>query len=173
MGGSPFSLEAMEIRIAHAFPCTPQEYWEVTRLPTIEEEIRREAEVGMDTLERVERAGRLFERTRISPVRELPVVAQKVLGTARFTYVQEVETDPATYSTTWRVVPDILPGKVTCSGRSRVVATPAGCERIIEGDIKVGIPFVGGTAEKHVVELILKSYDRAADVIRRHLPARS
>jgi hypothetical protein len=56
-----------------------------------------------------------------------------------------------------------------CSGTSKVLPTDTGCERIIEGEIKVAIPLVGGTIEKVVFEQIEKSYDRAADVIRRHL----
>lgn len=164
----------MQIRIAHTFPCTPSEYWDATRAPGVDDEVRREAEVDITELSREDRGGgRTFERTRVSPRKELPAIAQKALGAPKFTYVQEIESDPASLSTTWKVLPDVLPGKVQCSGRSRVVPHAAGCERIIEGEIKVNLPLVGGTVEKHVLDAIMRSYDRAADVIRRHLPRRS
>lgn len=162
----------MEIRIAHRFPCSPQEYWDATHAPGVEDEMRREADVDHEVLERADRGATILERARISPRKELPAVAQKALGVARFSYVQEVELDNTQLTTRWKVLPDVMRDKVRCEGTSRVVATPDGCERIIEGEIKVGVPFIGGTIEKHIVEMIGKSYDRAADVVRRHLPGR-
>lgn len=163
----------MEIRIAHRFPCSPREYWDVTRAPGVEDEMRREADVDHEVLERRAQGAKTLERVRVTPRKELPAVMQKALGAPRFSYVQEVELDDDAMGSRWKVLPDVLADKVKCAGTSRVVATPDGCERIIEGEIKVAIPFVGGTIEKHIVDNIGKSYDRAADVVRRHLPRRA
>jgi hypothetical protein len=120
-------------------------------------------------LDRLAARGVAFTRTRVSPRKELPLLAQKALGAARFTYVQENETNDGTMTTTWRVIPDVLSDKVKCSGVSRVVDVPGGCERIIEGELTVSIPFVGGTIEKHVMEQLERSYARGADVAREFL----
>jgi hypothetical protein len=159
----------MQIRIAHRFPVPPRAYWDGTRSPDLDDEMARESEVDVQVLERRRDGPHSFDRLRMMPRKELPGLAQRALGTQRLSYVQEVEADEAAMTTTWRVVPDVLADKVRCQGTSRVVATPEGCERIIEGEIKVAIPLVGGAVEKIVMEQIERSYERAAAVIRRHL----
>ena len=63
----------------------------------------------------------------------------------------------------------MLRDKIACDGTSRVVPTATGCERIIEGTIQVAVPLVGGAVERQIVGEISRSYERAADVLRRHL----
>ncbi len=159
----------MQIRISHRFPVSPRAYWDGTRDPAVDEKIAAAGEVDVQVLERTRQGSKTLERMRVSPRKELPAVAQRALGATRFSYVQEVEGDDDRMSTTWKVLSDLLPDKVQCSGTSRVVDAPGGCERIIEGEIKVAVPLVGGAIEKVVLEQLEKSYERAAEVIRRHL----
>ncbi|MFN7145040.1 MAG: DUF2505 domain-containing protein [Myxococcota bacterium] len=161
----------MHIRISHRFPVSPREYWDSTRDPDLDLKIAEAGDVDVQVLERRKNGPRSFDRMRVSPRKELPGVAQRALGARRFSYVQEVESDDDARTTTWKVLSDVIPDKVHCSGTSRIVAAPGGCERIIEGEIKVAIPLVGGSIEKVVVEQLEKSYDRGADIILNHLSA--
>lgn len=161
----------MEIRISHSFPCAPRAYWDLAWDPELEREIRAAAEVDFTVLEERVEGARAFSRTRVAPRRELPLVAQKALGQARLSYVQEIDQDNDALTTRWRVVPDVLTEKVRCQGSSRVVPSAGGCERIIEGAIDVSIPLVGGAVERVILGEIERSYERAAEVIRRRLPA--
>lgn len=162
----------MLIRFVHRFACTPQTYWEATRDPAYEERIRSRAEVDVDVLEAREAPPRSFMKARVSPRRELPALVQKAIGAARLSYVQEVESDASTLTTRWRVVSDFLTDRVKCSGTSRVTPVPEGCERLIEGNIEVQVPVVGGSIEKQIVGEIERSWDRAADVMREFLVSR-
>jgi hypothetical protein len=159
----------MQFRISHRFPVSPRAYWDGTRDPDLDQRMADAGEIDVQVLERRRDGPRLLERLRVSPRKELPGLAQRALGTARFTYVQVVESDDDRMGTTWQVLPDVLPDKVTCRGTARVVDAPGGCERIIDGEITVAVPLVGGSIEKVVLEQLEKSYDRAAEVIRRHL----
>ncbi len=159
----------MVIRIVHGFPVSPRAYWDGTRSPEVDAELAREGDVEMTVLEHHRTGSLTVDRMRVSPRKELPLLAQKALGTVRLSYVQEIESDDETMTTTWRVIPDVLPDKVRCGGTSRVVATAQGCERIIEGDIKVLVPLVGGTVERIVLDNIARSYEKAAIVLLRHL----
>lgn len=159
----------MQFRISHRFPVSPRAYWDGTRDPDLDQRMADAGEIDVQVLERRRDGPRLLERLRVSPRKELPGLAQRALGTARFTYVQVVESDDDRMGTTWQVLPDVLPDKVTCRGTARVVEAPGGCERIIDGEITVAVPLVGGSIEKVVLEQLEKSYDRAAEVIRRHL----
>jgi len=160
----------MEIRFSHSFACTPRAYWDLAWDPELEREIRSAAEVDFTVLEERVEGSRAFSRTRVAPRRELPVVAQKALGQTRLSYVQEIDQDNAAMTTSWRVLSELLPDKVRCQGTSRVVPAPPGCERVIEGNIEVAIPFVGGAIERVILSEIERSYERAAEVIRRRLP---
>lgn len=156
----------MRIHVAHRFPVTPRAYWEATRDEALEARMADAGEVDFTHLERTVEGAVTRDRIRVTPRKELPAVAQRALGTPRFTYVQIVDSDDSTMTTSWKVVTDVLSDKVTCGGTSRVVPAPEGCERVIEGEIKVAIPLVGGAIEKVVLEQLSRSYDRAADVIR-------
>lgn len=159
----------MRFQFSHPFPVSPRAYWDGTRDPALDAKILAAGDVDLEVLERTRTGPQSRERVRVSPRRELPTLAQKALGAARFSYVQIVDGNDDTMTTNWKVVSDLITDKVSCSGTSRVIQTPSGCDRIIEGEIKVAIPLVGGTIEKVVFEQIEKSYERAADVIRRHL----
>ncbi len=159
----------MKIHISHRFSASARQYWDATRDPAYDAQLGRAAEVDFTVLAKEDRGAVAYARTRVSPRKELPLLAQKALGAARFTYVQENETNDGTMTTTWRVIPDVLSDKVKCSGVSRVIDVPGGCERIIEGELTVSIPFVGGTIEKHVMEQLERSYARGADVAREFL----
>jgi hypothetical protein len=162
----------MKLRIAHRFPCSARDFWNATRGPDYEAALTAGSEVDLEALGVEERAGHRVERVRVKPRRELPAVAAKAVGSARLSWVQETEFDDAALGTRWRVTPDVLPGKVRCEGTSRIVDVPGGCERIIEGEIAVAIPLIGGTVEKHVLEQLQSSYDRAADLTRTFLAGR-
>lgn len=159
----------MLIRISHTFPVSPRAYWDGTRAPELDAKIAAASEVDVDPIERRRDGPLSYEALRLSPRKELPALAQRALGTSRFSYVQIVEGNDDTMTTTWKVVTDVIPDKVQCSGTSRVIPAGDGCERIIEGEIKVSIPLVGGVIEKVVLEQLERSYERASEVIRLHL----
>lgn len=159
----------MEIRLTHRFQCAPEAYWNLVWDSSFERDVRAEAEVDFTVLEETVEGPRSRTRTRVSPRRELPVLAAKAIGQTRFSYVQEVEADSDTLTTRWRVISDILTEKIHCAGTSRVIAAPEGCERLIEGAIDVTIPLVGSAVERTIVAEITRSYERAAEVLRRHL----
>ncbi|MDP2307494.1 MAG: DUF2505 domain-containing protein [Pseudomonadota bacterium] len=159
----------MQIRISHHFPVSPREYWEGTRGSDFDEKIASAGEIDVVVVQRRRDGSRTYDELRMSPRKELPALAQRALGTSRFSYVQVVEGDDDTMTTSWKVLSDVIPDKVRCAGTSRVIPAPGGCERIIEGEIKVSIPLLGSAIEKVVLEQLERSYERASEVIRRHL----
>lgn len=159
----------MQIRISHHFPVSPRAYWDGTRAPELDEKIAAAGDIDVVVIERRRDGARTYDELRVSPRKELPVLAQRALGTSRLSYVQVVEGDDDTMTTTWKVVMDVLSDKVRCAGTSRVIPAPDGCERIIEGEIKVAILFVGGAIERVVLDQLERSYERASEVIRLHL----
>lgn len=162
----------MEFRISHRFPCTPQQYWDLLRQPDFEKEAQDRSQVDITVLLREEKNGRIKERFRIVSRRDLPQVAQKVTGVQRLAYEQELDGSLTDYSSNWKIQPLFLTDKVKCSGTTRIQAVAGGCERLIEGDIRVSIPIVGGQVEKHIISEIQRSYDDAAALITSRVQGR-
>jgi hypothetical protein len=163
----------MEISLRHHFDCTPGDYWVVIHDPGYEAELHQHTDVDLTTLSSETRDGKLYERLRVSPRKELPAIAAKAVGASRLSYVQELVSDPVNHTITWKVLSDVLPDKVTCSGTTVIRPDGAGCVRDLRGEVRVALPFVGGTIEKHIVTELESSYTRAADVVRRLLAKRS
>lgn len=159
----------MDFRIAHRFACSPEVYWETTRSEEYEASFRGE-DVDTEVIEARQQDDVAYERRRVSPRKQVPGVIAKAIGRDRLSYVQEVEADNRAFTTRWKVLSDVLPDKVKCSGTSRVVPHGDGCERIMEGSIEVGVLFVGGTIERHILTELQRGYDRAAEILTRLLP---
>src|SRR4051812_23389123 len=119
----------MQIRISHQFPVSPRVYWEGTRGPEFDEKIATASDIDVTVIERRRDGSRTHDEVRVSPRKELPLLAQKALGSSRFSYLQVVDGDDDAMTTSWKVLTDVIPDKVTCAGTSRVIATPDGCER--------------------------------------------
>ncbi len=156
----------MDFRITHRFPCAPDAWWRASKHPDFEAAVARASEVDITPLSSETLNGVRRSRSRVVPRKELPALAQKALGSSRFTYVQETEERDGELLLRWKVLPDVMADKIACGGTLRVVAAPGGCERVIEGQVNVKVMLVGGTIEKAVVEQLQQGYDRAADTLR-------
>lgn len=159
----------MEIRIIQRFGAPPQKVWDILRNPDFEKEVRADAQLQVQILKNEEKNGVLHEKFRITSPKELPALMRSATGVDKLSYDQEMESDVSKFTTRWRVVPAFAQDKVKCEGVSKLVLTPEGCERRIEGELKVNVPFVGGKIEQHIVTELESGYNRAADVLRRWL----
>lgn len=160
----------MQLTIRHPFACSPERYWDLLSDRTFDAASDRESAVEKTRLEEGRLPdGRRTERLRFRFLDPLPAVAARVLGTPTLTYEQLHVVDDARRSLTWEVVPPVAKERFSAKGTYRVVAAGAGCERIVEGEIKVSVPLVGGTMEEAIGAQIRKSYDRSAVFVSRFL----
>jgi hypothetical protein len=160
----------MEMRVLQRFPCAPRRYWDATRGEAFEARIRDAAEVDVEPIAREIRGeGRVWERYRVVHRQPMTLVAQKAFGASHLAYEQEVESDDDAMTTQWKVSPAFLADRVRCSGTSEVRSHPGGCERLILGDVRVDLPFVGSVIERQIVDQMTRSYAKAEPVIRRFL----
>jgi hypothetical protein len=73
-----------------------------------------------------------------------------------------------TRSGTWRVEIPGAPAKL--GGTMRLEPTPSGSRYVIDGDVTVKVPLVGGKAEGFIAGLVEKLAAKEADVLRSALP---
>ena len=103
-------------------------------------------------LDQDDRGQVLAQRVRYRFVGELSGAVTRVVDPARLTWVEESELDRRSSTTTFRIVPDHYGGLLRCAGTIPVSeAEGGGSLRVIEADLKVTVPFVGGSVERAIV----------------------
>lgn len=162
----------MKLLVRHTFPCSLDVFWQMFWDPDYDRMLGRAAGVSREMLwDRSEGAVRRW-RMKFIPDQELPALVAKAIGTNRLVYEQESELT-ADRTLKWEVFPAVVPDKVTAKGS--MVARPAGqgVERLVDGEITVRIPLVGGRIERAIHQSVLDSYERAYEVSLRWLDERN
>jgi len=81
----------------------------------------------------------------------LSPAARAVIDPKRLTWVEESTHDIARREVTFRMIPDHYRDRFRCSGGYRFESDGDGSLRIVEGDLRIKAPLVGGTVEKAIV----------------------
>lgn len=122
------------------------------------------------TLVRLERTPeRIVRHVRIEPEREIPAPVAKLLGGKRFAYVEELDYDVARHAGRWRIIPNVLEGKVDAGGTFELLAGGNGVKRRLLGDISVSVFGIGGLVERIVVSELERSYENGAVFMRQYV----
>lgn len=84
---------------------------------------------------------------------ELNAAARALLDPRRLTWVQSSEHDLADGRTVFRILPDHYPDRLSCRGRSAIVADGAvACTRTVETEVRVRAPLVGAQVERALLD---------------------
>ena len=162
----------MRLNLRHEFACTPEQLW------TLLED--KEVDLAMVTAnngsgawvdDRTEGDTRVIVK-RVEVNRDIPGPMKKVLGTDRITYDLVVRRPAGSDRQEWSIRPMVLADRFSGSGTTTIKATAGGCVRVIEGELAVRVPLLGGKMEARLVDDVTKSYDVGADVLRRIIAER-
>jgi hypothetical protein len=124
--------------------------------------LQAQAAHDAETLERATRGGLAYVKTRVTSHKKLPSFMARSIGSDRLSYVLEQWRDDAKLEMRWKVTPPTAHDKIKAEGRYRLVANPTGCERLVNGEIKVSIALVGGKIEKAIGGELQRSYEKSA-----------
>ena len=160
----------MRFELRQSFTCSPAEvdaaYADPTLYPTL---------VGLPKLGDIEvldhEAG--DDRTRLS-IRfaftgDLPPAVTAVVDPRRLTWVQQSVHDLVRGVTTFRLVPDHYPDRLSASGSATVAPAGDGTRRIVAGELKVRAPLVAGRVEQAIVSGLDEYLQAEAPTVDRYL----
>lgn len=104
----------------------------------------------------------------------LDPIAKRLLGSRRLTWVQDISLDAGpgtgTLSTgTLSFGAEAEPGRLHGSARFRLEQDRGGTQRLIDGEVVVAVPGVGGMAERRIVPGLLRRLDIEAQALETHL----
>ena len=148
--------------------------------PALLAHLAAQPELGRpELLDQDDRGDVLAQRVRYRFVGDLSGAVTRVVDPDRLTWVEESELDRRSLTTTFRIVPDHYGGLLRCTGTISVGpddgaagADGAGSVRVIEGDLKVTVPFVGGSVERAIVSGLRDHAVAEARVVGEWLAAR-
>lgn len=159
----------MKFKLDHEFPCTPEEYWQVLGDDAIDREIATSSDGTYKLISETSDNGTYRKTSLVVMNRDLPSAMVKVLKTNQIGYELTITRPLSSVSATWAIKPLVLPDRVDGGGTTSFRATSTGCIRTIEGELSVKVPLIGKMMEERLVNDVSASYDRGADIIRRHI----
>jgi hypothetical protein len=155
----------MKLSIRNTFPCDAETLWHIfNEDPEFDRRLEEQSGVSRVVTDRRDEGGVRTWRLRCTSKKELPGFMASALGAKHLVYDQTSRFDPARNELVWEVLPTLLSERVTAKGTTRVIPGDGECTRIVEGEISVRLPLVGGRIEKKLMEEIEASYVRAAAI---------
>jgi len=158
----------VNLNVRHTFPCTADVFWQMFWDDEYDAMVSKSAGVTRETLWEREEGDQRVWRMRFTPDQELPAMVAKAVGTSKLVYEQQsrLTADKVLH---WEVFPAVVPDKVTAKGTMRIQEHARGVDRIVNGEISVRIPLIGGRVEKAIHKSVVESYERAAEASVRWL----
>src|SRR5262249_45131757 len=102
----------------------------------------------------------------------LDPVARRIVGRDHVSWVQRLVVDPATRTCALSVAPEIGVVPVSCTGTFTLHdADGDQCLRILEGELRVKVPLIGGNAERSLAPGITRRLDLEAAALDAYLSA--
>jgi hypothetical protein len=162
----------MRFELTQRFAAAPADvidaYADIALYPTL---------VGLPKLGDIEVLGhersddRAVLKVRFGFTGDLPPAVTAVVDPHRLTWIQESEPDLATGATTFRLVPDHYPDRLSASGRTTVQAGRDGSIRVVAGELKVRALLVSGKVEQAIVSGLEEYLAAEAPAVDRYLDA--
>lgn len=162
----------MKFEIRDTFPVSPEVLFESLIDAEIETRLASMAQAERELLEEREEGDVLFRRLRYTSGNPAFSQLARLLGSDKVTYEQHLRIHRPTLRVTWEMIPPAAADRLKAEGAFWVVAHAEGSERLVEGNVSVKIPLVGGTLEGRVVDAIKKIYSKGTQFRREYLAAR-
>lgn len=151
----------MKFEVRHSYPAPAKIVWEQLFSEAYEQAVKSVSKIEREVLEDSVKGGVRVRRMRIHSGRELPALAQKIVGGSRLSYEMEERYDPIRPYIGWTTFAPSLGEKARCTGSYEFIDRPNGCERLVKGEVIVSIPLVGGKIEAVIVDELKSAYEGA------------
>lgn len=159
----------MKFEIRDAFAVPPEVLLASLLDPEIDSKLAQMTQSTREGLDETTEGDLIVRRVRYSSTNPAFANVAKLLGTDRVSYDQTLRIDMARRVVAWQMFHPAVGDRLKAEGTFRVEPHPEGSERIVEGNVEVRIPLIGGTMEGKVVEFLKKMYARGTQWRREYL----
>jgi hypothetical protein len=160
----------VEFEIRHRFDHGPELVARTILDPDYQESLDRLGPLKSRTLlSQGSRDSRVVRRIRCVLDADFVGVAKSVLGTSDPSWVEESTWFPEEMTWGWTIIPDVAASLLSAGGTMKLSKDGDGTTRVVAGEVRVHIPFVGGKAERSIVEGVTTVYNEEAERLTQWL----
>ena len=159
----------MKFAHKHNIPASGRKAWEMTSDPDFIVASYEKANATYKLLSSEERDGKTYNRILVTVNESLPGFAAKFLGAANLSYEQKEVVDNNTMKNNWEIIVPKISSKVKATGSFTIQEEGNSCVRLVEGEVKVSIPFIGGKIEKLIAKQLGQSQADIAKLLTERL----
>jgi hypothetical protein len=103
----------------------------------------------------------------------LPAPVLRVIGGSTVSWDEEGMFDPNAREWRYEIHPHVMKGRFRCNGRYRFVPDGQTTNRVVEADIRVSVPLVGGRVAKVIADGMKDTFEAEARMLNDYVGARS
>jgi hypothetical protein len=122
-----------------------------------------------EMLERQEDGDLVHLQVRYRFTGHLSAAARKVLDPSRLSWVEHATHDLARREVEFRMVPDHYGDRLRSSGRYAFSEEDGRTIRVVEGEVSVRVPLVGGAVERAIVSGLAEHMAEEVEIVERFL----
>ncbi len=98
----------------------------------------------------------------------LPAPVTKAIGGGVIGWDEEGTYNPDAHGWTFEIHPHVMQGRFTCAGRYAFEGNNGATKRIVDADIKVKIPLVGGRVERFIADGLKETMAAEAKLLEEY-----
>lgn len=147
----------MKFAHKHIIPAPAQQAWDMTSNPDFITASYNKANATYKLISSEQRDGKTYNKILVTVNESLPRVASKFIGASNLSYEQHETVDHERMRNEWEIIVPKISSKVKATGSFSITDNGSTCERVVEGEVKVSIPFVGGKIESIIAKQLGKS----------------
>ena len=155
----------MKFAHKHNIPAPAQQAWDMTSNPDFITASYKKANATYKLLSSEQRNGKTFNKILVTVNESLPSFASKFIGASNLSYEQHETVDHNQMRNEWEIIVPKISSKVKATGSFSITDKGDTCERIVEGEVKVSIPFVGGKIESVIAKQLGKSQEDIVNLL--------
>lgn len=160
----------VDFQLRHHFDASPQVVADTILDPSYQGSLDPIGPLkSRELLSQRESEGLVIRRVRCVLDVNLAGAAKAILGSSDPVWVEESTWFPEKMSWEWKVIPEVAAGILSANGEMTLLRSGGATDRIVSGNVKVHVPFVGAAVERVIVEDVTKVYDEEAERLTRWL----
>lgn len=163
----------MRLSLTHPLPASVDEVWQLLFSDAFSVALDERTGIRREVVSETTKDGKKHITQRIVHAEPLPGVAAKAMGSNTLVYFQDQVVDPITKIVHWRVRLPKMGKKVEASGTYQIQSVSGLSQRVIDGDVSVKVPFIGGKIEREIIRKLSESYDASAQFICQWLEGKA
>lgn len=130
---------------------------ELAELPNVAERSVRQRDVHPD--------GTIHRVVRYRFTGPIPAPVVKALGGGVIGWDEIGDFDPSRHEWTFEIRPHVFAGRIRCHGRYAFAERDGATVRVVDVDLKVSVPFVGGRVEKVIADGLKENLEAEARLL--------